>query len=54
MVNAGDRGSNKKMNDTSRNTNGLEWDNTMVMGADDRGSRSRSGERETNGQRYWR
>ncbi|PPD81262.1 hypothetical protein GOBAR_DD21809 [Gossypium barbadense] len=58
MVNASDRGSNKKMNGAIRNTNGLKWDNIMVMGADNRGSRSRSGcrsgERETNGQRRWR
>ncbi|KAH1065200.1 hypothetical protein J1N35_030187 [Gossypium stocksii] len=54
MVNVGYRGSNKKMDNASLNADGLEWDDGMVMGANDRGSGRRSGEREMGRQRCWR
>ncbi|MFQ6639836.1 hypothetical protein Gotur_014578 [Gossypium turneri] len=54
MVHVGDRGSNKKMDDASHNADGLEWDDAMVMVANDKGSGRRSGERETDRQRCWR
>ncbi|PPE00779.1 hypothetical protein GOBAR_DD02195 [Gossypium barbadense] len=54
MVHVGDRGSNKKMDDASRNAYGLEWDDAMVMVANDKGSGRQSGERETDRQRNWR